>query len=128
VPGIFHLVVNDEVCTAAVWPDAIPELIPEVDYLIIERKELVSRDLLAGQEKGPLVVPFAEVRERFVPYQTNAFPLTAYQLPASRTPEGIREFVCGLKASPVSAIGISADQVLNRELVERWRVGTSPNF
>lgn len=121
VPRIFLAKIDGAAQTVAVWPDAISELIPEVDYLVIGRDELAPKRLFRASEKENFPVRFAEVREILRPYFTESFSLPSYQLPGPKTPGEVRRFVSGLKANKTPMEGLAVDAVLNREIVERKR-------
>src|ERR1041385_5776302 len=51
VPRVFFMNVAARVGSVAVWPDAISELVPEVDFLFIGREELAPRSFFGARRK-----------------------------------------------------------------------------
>jgi hypothetical protein len=119
VPRIFFMIIEGAVAAVAVWPDAISELVPEVDFLFVGRAKLAPKNLFRSQMKDECIIPFAEARGVLAQYRTDEYSMPAYRLPSPETPRTVREFVCSLRPSRVSMTGIAADEVLNQELVER---------
>lgn len=119
VPRVFTAVVADGPATVVVWPDAIPELMPEVDYLMVLRDELAPKGLLGGRKKDQILVPFDRLRPLLEPYRTDGFSLPVYRLPAPQVPDGVRAAVRALKATGIESEGLPMDQILTEEIVER---------
>lgn len=119
VPGIMLLNYNGTPVTAAVWPDAIPSVIPKVDILLIGRKELAPRRLFKKAEDmaiGSWAV-FQSILER---HKTKMHD-NAYYLYYESVPQ---EFKMAVKALSPSADGdlegLGSDQVLDREIVQKY--------
>jgi hypothetical protein len=117
------MVLGGQAVSAAVWPDAISELIPEVDYLLIGRQELAHKGLLGRGRKESFVVPFKEIAADVTPYAVSQYSLPAYSLPAPRVPEPIRDRVRKLQAGQAPGELLSMDHVLDAEIVARVRAG-----
>jgi hypothetical protein len=119
VPTIFFMSVEGKLASTVVWPDAISELIPEVDFLYIGRKVLAPKRLFQREAKDECIIPFAVARSALEPYRTEKYVIAAYHLPAPKAPKEIHEFVRSLRPSSISVQGVAADGVLNQELVEK---------
>ena len=123
VPRIFFMEIAGQVVSAAVWPDAISELIPSVDYLIIGRDELAPKPFFGNRKKDQIIVPMSEFTELLQGYATTDYALPSYKLPSPRVPDSIRERIRKLKTTGITAEGISSDQVLNEEIVNKTKQG-----
>ena len=106
-------------CTAAVWPDGIPIATPRVDYFFVGRRELAPRrffrrvqdqTLLAWDNALPII-------DKYRSPQFTDFYLLDYDQP----PAEVRKFIESLPSDASEIKGVAADQVLNRELVEKHR-------
>lgn len=120
VPRVFFMVIGGRAASVAVWPDAISELVPQVDYLIIGRDELAPKTLFGSRKKDQILVPFGELAADLKSYATTDYSLPAYKLPAVRVPESLRHRIRQLKPTGISGEGIPVDQVLNEEIVNRF--------
>lgn len=118
VPKVSFLRKEGRPASAAVWPDAIAALIPEVDLLIIPRRELAPWTLFQKKEDRCLI-GFSEVSKLLGPYLSNNYNMPSFLLPHSDSPKAIRDFVRGLNPFTGNIEGISVDKVLDQELVDR---------
>jgi hypothetical protein len=117
------MIVGGRVVSVAVWPDAISELVPEVDYLFIGRDELAPKPFFGPRKKDQILLPFDHLKSALEPYATAEHSLAAYELPAPRVPEELRRHVRTLKSLRITGEGISIDQVLNNEIVAKFKKG-----
>ena len=120
VPKVFFMAVSDQVVSVAVWPDAISELIPEVDFLFIGRDELAPKSFLGVRKKDEMLVPFSQLATDLAPYAISEYSLPAYKLPAPEVPENIRDGIRNLRPTGIDGEGIPIDQVLNEEIVAKF--------
>ncbi len=120
VPRIFFMIVAGRLVSVAVWPDAISELVPEVDYLFIGRDELAPKPFFGPRKKDQFLLPFDHLKPALEPYANAAYSLAAYELPAPKVPEELRRHIRSLKPSGLTGEGVSADQVLNEEIVAKF--------
>jgi hypothetical protein len=120
VPRIFFMIVNRRVVSVAVWPDAISELIPKVDFLYVGRDELATRSIFGTRKKDHILLPFGDIESDLRPYQCADYSLTAYKLPAPTAPESLRSRIRALKSTGTTGEGLAVDQVLNEELVAKF--------
>lgn len=118
VPRIMLLSYRGNVVTAVVWPDAIPSVIPEVDILLIGRKELAPRKLFKKVEDMAIArwSDFEPLLERHKTKMKNS----GYYLYYESVPQEIQEAVKSLSASESELEGLANDQVLDRELVQKY--------
>jgi hypothetical protein len=123
VPRVFFMIVAGQVASVAVWPDAISELIPQVDYLTIGRDQLAPKPFFGPRTTDQIILPFDEFRSALEPYVTSAYSLRAYKLPSPKAPEGLRSRVRALKASGITGESIPVDQVLTEEIVAKFSGG-----
>jgi hypothetical protein len=121
VPRIFFMNVGGRAASIAVWPDAISELVPEVDYLFIQRDELAPKSFLGMRKKDQILVPFEQFKPALEPCHRTGHALAAYELPAPTVPEDLRAQVRALQPTGITGEAIAADQVLNEEIVARFR-------
>ncbi len=119
VPRVFTIVAAGREATAVVRPDAISELIPEADYLMILRDELAPKGFLGGRKKDQILVPFEAMRPLLEPYRTAGFSLPCFRLPSPDVPEAVRAGVRALKATGITSDGLPTDQILTAEIVAK---------
>lgn len=122
VPKIFYHDNGHQLNTAIVWPDAISTLIPEVETLAIRRKETAPRRLFRRRE-GWCFIPFHQASSILQPFKTSDFLLPSYLLPSPKTPANVIEFVKKLAPRNLKPVGVPIDQVLNSEIVNKYRKG-----
>ncbi len=115
------MVLKGSIVSAAVWPDAISELIPEVDILFIGREKLAPKRFFRATEKDQCLLPFEEVRAVLKPYHTSEYPIGAFRLPSPVTPVELHKFVRLLKPSTEKLRRVPMDEVFNSEIVSRVR-------
>ncbi|MDB6028560.1 MAG: hypothetical protein JWM68_4783 [Verrucomicrobiales bacterium] len=124
IPRIMFIQHNGLVCSSCVWPDGITTLIPEVDFLLIPRRDLAPKTFFSGTKEDMCIIPFSEAVATIGQYQVEGYEFNAYELPSPETTRPIKEFVRQLKPNDaVPPAAIAMDQVLNRELVEKPRKG-----
>ena len=104
----------------AVWPDAIPTLIPAVDSLLVPRKDFAPRRLLRRTD-DQCFVPFDQVQFVLDSFATNDYAIPAFCLRYTSIPTDISEFVKSIKPISEPLEGIAMDQILNQELVDKYK-------
>ena len=121
IPRIMFALAGAELFSFCVWPDAISTLIPKVDRLLIPRDEFAPKPWFKAKTKDTCLIRLSEALPLLERYKVSAYDLEAYELPSPVTPPEVKKFVTGLK--PVAAMpqSIAMDQVLNRELVVKYR-------
>jgi hypothetical protein len=119
VPSIMLLNYEGRVVTACVWPDAIPSIIPPVDILLIGRKELAPRKLFKKVEDMALGV-WESVKPILEKHKVK-MKGDAYYLHYQSVPMEIKKYIQTLNTFDISSLErLSADQVLNEELVQKY--------
>jgi hypothetical protein len=118
VPQIMFLLVSGQVATAAVWPDGIPIAVAEVDYLIVPRRELAPRRFLKRVEDEALI-SWSEAMAILNKHSAQRSG-DCLVLNYSKPPIDVVRFVQSLQKNEQKMKGVAADQVLNRELVEKY--------
>lgn len=118
VPRIFFLELEGTAKSAVVWPDAIPLLLPRVDYLFVDRQELAprrffraipDRALLPWHRAEPVLKDHASLTET-----------GAYVLNYSSPPSKIVAMVRNLSPQTQALQGIATEAVLNAELIGKY--------
>ena len=123
VPKIIFVRSHGQVASCIIWGDAIPTLIPRVDRILVPRKELAPRILF--QKKDDLcMTDFETLTRAFGNYRTNDYPLPGLLLPHPEPTAKIQDFVRRLAPLTEKVTAVSADQVLDFELVEKHRPST----
>jgi hypothetical protein len=120
VPRIMFVLIDGQPATAAVWPDGIPIAVPRVNYFFVPRKELAPRRFLRRVEDQTLVsqAQVLPIFSRFAIERPDGILVLNYV----NAPREIRAFVEGLPTDKREITGVSADKVLNRELVGKYVV------
>ncbi|RTL34230.1 MAG: hypothetical protein EKK53_26880 [Burkholderiales bacterium] len=117
VPRIMFVNLGGTTRTAAVWPDGIPVVVPAVDYLCVPRKELAPTRFFRKKEDTTFVA-----WEQALPVLLRHGTRTddgAISLNYLEPPSEVVRFVQSFPAESRSVAGVSADQVLDREMYER---------
>jgi hypothetical protein len=111
VPQVLYMLISGRVRTVAVWGDALPAILPEVDFI-----------LLARQENGNSVfgyMPWDEVTDLLnangYHCETDGFNLD-YTAPPARVGDFIRDFT---PADRSELTRLSPDRILDEELVQQ---------
>ncbi len=110
---------DSHIGTFAVWPpDAIPIVMPRVDYILIGRDKLAPRRFLIKREDTALVS--WEQANQAVHFEKYPEIGMGYSLKYEYPPTEILSLVKGLPADRNALSGLPADQVLDRELVDKF--------
>ena len=118
VPRIMYMKIDDKILSFAIWPDAIPTLIPQVDALVIPRQELAPRRFF--RKKGDMcIIPFDSALPILKSFRSDGYSMSAYLLSYATAPANVSAFVKGLKPNVKKIDGVAMDQVLNQELIEK---------
>lgn len=122
IPKIMFGVIDGQFGTFSVWPDAIPTLIPKTDFLYIPRSELAPKaGWFKKKEDDFAFISFSKALPLIAQFSVADFDLSAYKLPVNNLPKTIVGFVKGLEKFEGQIEGIGADQVLNSELVDKYK-------
>ncbi|HZO51571.1 MAG TPA: hypothetical protein VFB63_02585 [Bryobacteraceae bacterium] len=114
VPKISYFLMEGELRSGAVWSDAIPVAMPEVEYLVIVRDRSWPQRLL-NREPEILALPFAQLepiaaRYRFVPGE-----LGHYQMYWDKAPADVTDFLRNAAMNETPFEAVSADRILDEE-------------
>lgn len=121
VPKIMFLKDGGDVLTAVVWTDAIPTAFPPVDRVLVYRDSLAPRRFFSRKPDFCLL-GYDGVAALLKGFDRGRMPGAI--VPGFKTPPAeIAAFVKGLSAIEGKPEMISADQVLDREIVERCQSG-----
>lgn len=119
VPSIMLLNYQGQTVTACVWPDAIPSIIPPVDILLIGRKELGPRRFFKKLE-DMVIGTWSEIQP-LLESNKNRMQGNAYYLYYDSVPSEIKKSIQKLTPIDLGTLErLTADQVLNEELVEKY--------
>jgi hypothetical protein len=117
VPRIMFMKLGGSTVTAAVWPDAIPIVITNVDYLCVPRKELAPTKFFRKKEDTTFVawdIALPVLLQHGTQNEDGSICLN-YMTP----PPDVVKFVQSLTPEKRVVTGLSADRVLDREIYER---------
>jgi hypothetical protein len=117
VARIMFLQYETRTVTFATWFDAIPTVLPRVEMLLIGRHKFAPRKFFLKRQDVALV-PWTKVNQAI---NIEKYPVMGmgYSLKYDNPPAEIVEFVKGLTAYSDTLAGLPADQVLDRELVDK---------
>ena len=118
VPRIIFVRLSGALVTAVVWPDGIPSVLPRVDYLVIGREEFAPRTIFR-KRKDTVFVEWTEA-EPFITKHSSGKRNEGFDLDYANCPTDIAHFIRGLVRNKPSVSGMSPDQVLDSELVEKY--------
>lgn len=118
VPRVMFILLDGDVKTAAVWPDGIPIAVPDVEYLIVVRKELAPRRLFRRVEDRTIVAlkEALPILQRHGTPDVNGTLVLDYNAPTDE----IAGYVSSLPADKRMVKALPADQVLDRELAAKY--------
>lgn len=119
IPRIMFVAYKGKTVTACVWPDAIPSVIPEVDILLIQRRELAVRKLFTKKEDMAIGswLQFRPLISKFSSKSVGGGSYLFYE----KVPSEIEKAIKALPTASTSELeGISQDRVLNEELVRKY--------
>ena len=120
VPQIMILKYQGRVITACVWPDAIPAVLPNVDFLIIGRDELAPSHLLENEEDTALG-SWEDFETLIINHKTK-MQNDGYYLSYEVVPQYIQTAVKALPSLDFDELErLPYDQVLSKELVNKYR-------
>jgi hypothetical protein len=118
VPRVIFARIDQQVFSAAVWPDGISALIPFVDYLIVPRRETAHKRLFRRVEDRVLLA-WSDAQSLLERYGSRRYGDTI-ALNYVHQQKDVSNFVRSLHGDDRQIIGVSADQVLDRELIEKY--------
>jgi len=119
VPRIMPLLINGELHTVVVWGDGIPELIPEVDMLLIIRDELAPVPANGVHQKDKCLVLQNSVNEILAPLSDDGYALRVRKPTYNVAPDAVRKFIRSLPQTTDHITGVAMDSILDGELVHK---------
>jgi hypothetical protein len=121
VPRFLFIERAGAIATTVAWPDGIPVAFPESDVVLIKRQQIrllesvEDRVLAEWSDVVPILHNFP-LKQGALPYR-----LLGYTSVPSAVASKLREF----QAIPDKPVGVHVDRILNTELVETARKGTT---
>ncbi len=120
-PSIYHVERDERAVTVAQWYDGLPTVLPEVEYVLLVRKELATSGATETELK---LVPFDEVASRLAGYEKRAIEGMPCLVPPSLEPvPAILDWFRTLTPDAERPTGIRPESLLDAELVEKARAG-----
>ena len=119
VPLIMFANIEGTTITSAVWPDAIPAVLPKVDHLCISRKDLAPRKLFS-KEPDVTFVAWSKAEPLLLKYGTadqRGTLVLSYEVP----PKEIASFIRKLPEEQRTTLRLFPDRVMDREIVHGSR-------
>jgi len=118
IPKIIFMEVDGVFGSCAVWPDAIPTFVPNVDYLYVPRRENAPKKLLQKRTEDNCIISNTDFPKFFSDYVVEDTGIKAFKLPNPVTPNFIKRYVSELTAFDGQIEGVASDTVINQELTE----------
>ncbi|MBN3765267.1 hypothetical protein [Burkholderia sp. Ac-20365] len=118
VPRIMMLAVNGELITIAVWGDGIPELIPEVQAVLVVRDALSP--LKGSNTKDRCLVSQDKLDSILAPLANSGYPRRVRIPQYNEPPQAVRSFIQSLMPTSDHITGIPLESVLDRELASKY--------
>jgi hypothetical protein len=119
VPKVMFGILDEKLITFVAWTDGMPTYLPQVDKVFIMRYELAPRRLLMKKEDVALA-DWADIKAS-LPFKTVERHLTYLAPEYEERPKAVETFIRSLKPAKPEITGISFDQILDRELVAKYR-------
>jgi hypothetical protein len=120
VPRIFFFDMDGVVRTGVAWGDGIPILLPRVDLVLVPRKQLAPRRGPSSRE-DVVVFTWAELEPALNRFRRLTDQPRCYELFYGTTPSYIEQMIREKRPPDEMPKGVSLDQLLDRELVEKHR-------
>jgi hypothetical protein len=118
VPRVIFFSLLEGVASCVVWGDAIPILLPEVDFVVIVRDELAPRKFFKRKPDRALI-SWAQMLPAISSYSYVGDALPYHRLDFRAPPGEILSWIRGLSPHVGELTGIAAADVLDRELWAR---------
>ncbi|MGH8193776.1 MAG: hypothetical protein ACREQ8_05145 [Woeseiaceae bacterium] len=118
VPRISFISLERKVQSTAVWTDAIPVHLPEVDTVLIYRDELRKRQWFGGFGGAPdlALVPWRDLEARLLDYPREDGSMPFRNISYPRAPEPLTDYLRSLPPVNPKPSMLAMDSVLNAEL------------
>ncbi len=119
VPLIMFASIEGQTVTSAVWPDAIPAVLPKVDHLCISRNKLAPRRFFS-KEPDVTFVSWEEIAPLLLKHGS-ADSQGAITLDYDSAPKDLATFVRKLPEESRTTLRLFPDRVLDREIVQNLK-------
>lgn len=120
VPRIMPLSVNGELRTVVVWGDGIPELIPDVDLVLVMRDELAPPSPGGVRQKDRCLITQQSVDAILAPLSDNGYALRVRKPQYNVAPQAVRTFIESLTPTSAHITGVAMDAILDAEIVRKY--------
>jgi hypothetical protein len=119
VPKVMFRKHRGRACSAVVWPDACPVLLPESDLVLLYRVEF-SADRGTGDSSDFAVVTWKQIASIVSSFTQQTGDLPYYEVSYEEAPEGMIDFVRSQPAvTSIQRMALANDDVLDEDLVQR---------
>ncbi len=120
-PAIMPALVAGKVKTIAVWPEAIPTQLPEVDYLFIHKGRYSPKKWIFFSTNEYVLVPFEQIKPLLAAFERIEGPVASYNLAYDEPPALLTNFVTQAKGETKELSRLETYEVLNEELVSEYK-------
>ena len=120
VPRIMPLSVNGELRTVVVWGDGIPELIPEVDLLLVMRDELAATSPSGARQKDRCLITQQSVDAILAPFTEDGYAMRVRKPRYNSAPQAVRTFIQSLAPTSAHITSVAMETILDAELVRKF--------
>lgn len=118
VPRVMFFAIEGIARSTALWPDAIPALLPRVDYLIIHRQVFAPRKFLLV--KSDVAVVSWRQASLLIEAHSGGTDETGYLIAYDDPPREVGDFVKALTPYRTSLPGIATAAILDAEWVRKY--------
>ncbi len=119
VPRLLFVIIDGEVKSLVTWTDGAPSILPEADIVALVRMDL---SLVEGAQEI-VVLPFSEVEKGILQkFPIGDGPLRFWRLMYEEPPQTVVDFFTSFEAAPKRFEGISLGNILNGELVRKFKI------
>jgi len=117
VPRISFITVGGRAQSTAVWTDAIPTHLPEVDAVLIYRDQLRKKNWFRGGEPDLALALWSDLASLLQEYAREAGPFPFRKLSYTRPPDRVVDYLRSLPILDPKPTFVSMDSVLNADLL-----------
>lgn len=118
VPIIFGVQMETGVATVCAWADAVPSILPKVDYLFLSRRELAPKRFFV-RRPDDIFVAWDDVAAMIEAHVAPGTVHGGFELSYGAPPPDVVNLVQRLTSRARPTAGAPWDQVLDHELVEK---------
>lgn len=121
VPIVLFHNVDGAVQTVCIWPPDTPIVLPRTDVVIVGRKTLAPRRWWGTRREDECIVRWRQIASVIETYPRSDAPIEHFMLCDTVPRDDVARMIRGLTTAVPTLQGVSADNVLNRELVAEVR-------